>query len=99
MALALPKRSLGRAFHWQPVRSTYTMASKTWRGSFGLRPAPGLRLYLRRARWSGRCGISGSTRSQNASETSHDSSLALVISTLRPATIADGGIVYAFIYG
>ena len=30
MALALPKRSLGSAFHWQPVRSTYTIASNTF---------------------------------------------------------------------
>jgi hypothetical protein len=28
----LPKRSFGRAFHWQPVRSTYKMASKICRG-------------------------------------------------------------------
>ena len=25
-ALALPKRSLGSAFHWHPVRNTYTIA-------------------------------------------------------------------------
>ena len=41
IALALPKRSLGNAFHWHPVRSTYTMASNTWRAGFGGRPAPG----------------------------------------------------------
>lgn len=29
IALALPKRSLGNAFHWRPVRSTYTMVSTT----------------------------------------------------------------------
>src|SRR5439155_26981508 len=40
MALALPKRSLGNAFHWQPVRNTYTIASKTTRASLGLRPPP-----------------------------------------------------------
>ena len=33
-ALALPRRSLGRAFHWQPVRSRYTTASNTCRVLF-----------------------------------------------------------------
>lgn len=42
IALALPKRSLGSALHWQPVRSTYTMASNTSRAGLGGRPAPGL---------------------------------------------------------
>jgi hypothetical protein len=44
--LALPY-SLGNAFHWQPVRSTYTIASNTRRGSIRFRPAPGWRRYLR----------------------------------------------------
>jgi hypothetical protein len=33
--LALPKRSVGNAFHWQPVRSTYTTTSNTSRAGFG----------------------------------------------------------------
>src|SRR5207249_3649361 len=85
MALALPKRSLGSAFHWQPVRNTYTMASNTTRASLGLRPPPGLRANFRRVGRPGRCGINGSTRSQNASDTTHDSSLAFAIAFLRPA--------------
>src|SRR5439155_3679596 len=85
MALALPKRSLGNAFHWQPVRNTYTIASKTTRASLGLRPPPGLRANLRRLARPGRCGISGPTRSQNASDTTQDSSLAFGIAFLRTA--------------
>ena len=42
-ALALPKRSNGSAFHWQPVRSTYTIASNTSRADLGGRPAPAWR--------------------------------------------------------
>ena len=38
--LALPNSFFGNAFHWQPVRSTKTMSSKTLRGSLGLRPPP-----------------------------------------------------------
>jgi len=68
--LALPNFS-GKAFHWHPVRSTYTIASNTLRGSKGLRPPPGRRLYFRpfgrRA-----FGIRGATRSHNASDTVHD---------------------------
>lgn len=71
-ALALPKRSAGSAFHWQPVRSTYTMASNTWRAGLGGRPAPGLRRYFLPG-GGDRCGISGSTRRQNASVTPHES--------------------------
>lgn len=49
-ALALPKRSLGSAFHWRPVLGAYTMASKTNRGALGGRPAPVLRrCFLGRA--------------------------------------------------
>ena len=72
IALALPNRSLGSAFHWHPVRSTYTTASNTCRAGLGGRPAPGLRTYslpLMRAR----TGINGSTRSQNSSVTTHES--------------------------
>jgi hypothetical protein len=47
IALELPNRYFGRARHWQPVRSTYTMAPNTSRGGFGGRPAPGLRRYAR----------------------------------------------------
>ena len=85
MALALPKRSAGSAFHWQPVRSTYTIASNTSRGSFGLRPPPGLRANFLRAGRAARSGTSGSTRAQNASETSHESNLAFAIDPLRLA--------------
>lgn len=98
-ALALPKRSCGSAFHWQPVRSTYTMASNTSRGSFGLRPPPGLRSKRLFADRVGRGGISGSTRCQNASEISHESRRAFATRFLRPATIADGESVYKVIYG
>jgi hypothetical protein len=68
IALALPNTSFGNAFHWHPVRSTYTMPSNTVRAGFGLRPPPALRLYV----FSGlRCdpGISASTQFQNASDT------------------------------
>lgn len=68
--LALPY-SFGKAFHWQPVRNTYTIASNTLRGGIRFRPAPGRRLYLRpltRLRF----GISGATRSHRASDTVHD---------------------------
>jgi len=95
MALALPKRSLGNAFHWQPVRSTYTMASNTWRAGFGGRPAPGLRRYF----FSGegaRCGISGSTRCQNSSVTTQDSTRFAKISIQRRSTLRLGPVVYLF---
>src|SRR5690348_12300233 len=42
MALALPKRSLGNAFHWQPVRIIYTMASNTCQPSQPLNVDPPL---------------------------------------------------------
>ena len=88
----------GSAFHWQPVRSTYTIASNTCRGS-SVCARPRLARERLRAGRPGRSGTSGSTRAQNASETSHESNLALVISTLRPATVANGRRVYIFIYG
>ena len=73
--LALPY-SLGRAFHWQPVRRTNTIASNTLRGGMRLRPPPGRRLYLRPGTRLGR-GISGSTCFQRASDTVHDLSVAM----------------------
>ena len=71
--LALPY-SFGSAFHWQPVRSTYTIASNILRGSMGFRPPPGRRLYLRPLGRLG-FGIRGATRSHKASETVHDLSV------------------------
>ncbi len=68
--LALPN-SFGSAFHWQPVRSTYMIASNTVRGFLGFRPPPGRLLYLRPLGRLG-FGIRGSTRSHNASDTVHD---------------------------
>ena len=69
--LALPKRSSGSAFHWQPVRSTYTIPSNTFRMSSGLRPPPGFRLYFRRL--SRFCsGINGSTLAHISSDTVQD---------------------------
>jgi hypothetical protein len=71
MELGLPKSFLDSAFHWQPVRRTYTMPSNTLRGSIGLRPPPGFRRYFRRfARF--RIGIRGSTRFHNSSDMVHD---------------------------
>lgn len=69
--LALPNRSSGNAFHWQPVRSTYTIPSNTFRRSNGLRPPPGFRLYFRRLSRLGR-GISGSTLPHISSDTVQD---------------------------
>ncbi len=71
MELALPNSIFGNAFHWQPVRSTKTMPSKTLRGSMGLRPPPGRRRYL--LFFLRFCfGISGLTRSQSSLDTVHD---------------------------
>jgi hypothetical protein len=70
--LALPNSSFGKAFHWHPVRKTYTMAESTFRGSMAFRPAPVRRRYLRLL---SRClgfGISGSARCQNSSDIVHD---------------------------
>ena len=66
--LALPNLSSGSAFHWHPVRSTYTMPANTLRGSIGLRPPPGRRRYFRpfsRLRF----GTNGATFAQSSSET------------------------------
>src|SRR5512139_5338 len=71
MELGLPNTSLGRAFHWHPVRRTYTIASKTLRGSMGLRPPPGRRKYF--FLFCRFCvGINDSTLFQSASDTVHD---------------------------
>jgi len=68
--LALPY-SFGKAFHWHPVRNTYTIASNTRRGGIRFRPPPGRRLYFRPlSRWC--FGISGATRSHRASDTVQD---------------------------
>jgi hypothetical protein len=69
--LALPNSSFGNAFHWHPVRKTYTMAENTFRGSMAFRPAPALRRYFRPLSRLG-FGISGSARFQNSSEIVHD---------------------------
>ncbi len=79
-ALALPNRSLGSAFHWQPVRSTYTTASKTCLAGFAGRPAPALRKNCLSA-GRVRTGINGSTRCQNSSVTTHDSTRLAVIAS------------------
>ena len=69
--LALPNRSSGNAFHWHPVRNTYTMPSNILRASRGLRPPPGFRRYLRPfSRF--RDGISGSTLAHIFSDTVQD---------------------------
>ena len=69
--LALPNSPFGKAFHWHPVRKTYTMAENTFLGSMAFRPAPARRKYLRLLSRLG-FGISGSARSQNSSEIVHD---------------------------
>jgi len=71
MELALPKRSSGKAFHWQPVRNTYTIPSNTRRGSRGGRPPPGFRRYLRFPSRFG-LGTTGSTAAHSSSDTVHD---------------------------
>jgi hypothetical protein len=82
--LALPY-SLGKAFHWHPVRSTYTIAANTRRGSMGFRPPPARRLYLCAfVRWC--LGISGATRSHRASDTVHDLSVLMQHSILTPVS-------------
>ena len=69
--LALPNASFGKAFHWHPVRKTNTMAESTFRGSMAFRPAPVRRRYFRLLSRLG-FGISGSARSQNSSDITHD---------------------------
>lgn len=68
--LALPN-SFGIAFHWQPVRRTYTIASKTFRGSIDFRPPPGFLLYFFPFSRS-LFGIREATLFHKVSETVHD---------------------------
>jgi hypothetical protein len=82
--LALPY-SFGNAFHWQPVRRTYTIAANMRRGSRGFRPPPGRLLYLRPL--ARLCfGISGATRSHRASDTVHDLSALMHHSIATPVS-------------
>ncbi len=81
--LALPNSFFGNAFHWQPVRRTKMMPSKTLRGSIGLRPPPGRRRY-RRFFFRFRFEMSGLTRSQSSSDTVHD------LIALMPQCIMEG---------
>jgi hypothetical protein len=69
--LALPNSAFGNAFHWHPVRKTYTMAESTFRGSMAFRPPPARRRYFRLLSRLG-FGISGSARFQNSSDIVHD---------------------------
>lgn len=69
--LALPNSLLGKAFHWHPVRKTYTIAAKTFRASIGFLPPPGRRKYLRFFCRVG-FGIRGAALSQNSSDIVHD---------------------------
>jgi len=71
MELGLPYTSLGSAFHWQPVRSTYIIPPKAFRGSMDFRPPPARRRYF--LAFSRLCfGIRGSTLFQSSSDTVHD---------------------------
>jgi hypothetical protein len=54
-----------------PVRSTYKMASNTWRGGIGFRPAPGLRRQVLFS-FRFRRGTKSLTLSHNSSVNSHD---------------------------
>lgn len=91
--LALPNRSSGSAFHWHPVRSTYTIPSNTLRASSGLRPPPGLRRYSRPfSRF--RAGISGSTFAHIASDTVQD-----LIALMPGHTTEKANKRQTFIYG
>lgn len=90
--LALPNSSFDNAFHWHPVRKTYTMAENTFRGSMGFRPPPARRRYLRLLSRTG-FGISGSARFQKSSDMVHDL-MAFMASehNIRPRKIQD--IIY-----
>ncbi len=57
--------------HVMPVRRTETIASRSCRGSMGLRPPPGRRRY-RRPSWRCRVRRRGSTFAQSSSETVYD---------------------------
>jgi len=73
------------------------MASKTCRAGIAGRPAPGLRRYFFFAA-TARAGISGSTRSQNASVTFQDSTCFANVALRMPLGIRLGIEVY-LIYG
>src|SRR6266849_9273057 len=74
MELAAPYDSLGKAFHWIPVRATKTMASRMRRLERGFRPPPLLRRYFfLELRW--RSGNKGSTKVQKSSEISQERNL------------------------
>src|SRR6266852_4392657 len=74
MELAAPNDSLGKAFHWIPVRATKTMASRMRRLERGFRPPPLLRRYFfLELRW--RSGNKGSTKVQKSSEISQERNL------------------------
>lgn len=68
MELALPNRSSGNAFHWHPVRNTYTIPSNTFRESSGFRPPPDRLRYFRPFSRL-RLGISGAALSHSKSDT------------------------------
>jgi hypothetical protein len=74
IALPAPNSDFGNAFHWMPVRATYTIAANTVRFGMGLLPAPGARRYFRFGSRSA-SGIKGSTFDQNSSEIVQDLSL------------------------
>lgn len=91
--LALPNSDFGKAFHWHPVRKTYTMPSSTLRGSMGFRPPPGRRKYLR---FISRRGfkMSGLACSQKSSEIVHD-----LMAFMQHSYTIMTSIWQAFIYG
>lgn len=91
--LALPNSDFGKAFHWHPVRKTYTMPSSTLRGSMGFRPPPGRRKYLR---FLSRRGfeMSGLACSQKSSEIVHD-----LMAFMQHSYTIMTSIWQAFIYG
>jgi len=72
--LALPY-SFGNAFHWHPVRRTYTIPSKTRRGAIAFRPPPDRRLYRTPLTRLLTFGIRGAKRSHSASDTVQDLSV------------------------
>lgn len=91
--LALPNSDLGKAFHWHPVRKTYTMASSTLRGSMRFRPPPGRRTYLRFVSRRG-FEMSGLAFSQKLSEIVHD-----LMAFMKHSYTTRTEIWQAFIYG
>ena len=91
--LALPNSDRGKAFHWHPVRKTYTMASSTLRDSMGFRPPPGRRKYLRFVFRRG-FEMIGLACSQNSSEIVHD-----LIAFMKQSYTTRTTVWQAFIYG